>query len=592
MLFETVSSYYGKLEGISSRLEMIDVLTQMFHEVKASEVRKLIYMTQGVLAPPFEGVEIGIAEKLVSESIARASGYEKEQVYATYKKTGDMGLAAEQTIAKTKLRRMSSRKFSLIEVFDMLHKIATTSGPGSQDGKIRMMSELLAASSPVEARYITRFAMGTLRLGLGDATILEALSKTSTGERKMKSYLENAYNLCSDLGEVGEALFEGGIGAIEHFKVTLFKPIRPALAERLPTAEEILEKMRGRCSVESKYDGFRVQVHVDKKSKRVEIFSRRLEKVTHMFPEIVKAALEELDFKSAIFDGEAIAYNDVTGEYYQFQETIQRKRKHGIEEKSAQLPLHVFAFDLMYSDGEDYMTKPYKERRRKLEDIVAKNGIVRLSDEIIATRPRELEKYFENAVSNGLEGIVAKDMESFYVAGARKFSWIKMKRSYKGELSDTVDLVIIGYYLGRGQRAEFKFGGLLCASYNDKTDMFESVTRIGTGFSEKQMVELQKLLDKAKTKTKPARVASIVVPDFWVDPKYVVETRADEITRSPMHLCGMEKLDDGSEAGYALRFPRLISDGVRTDKSAEEATTTKEIIEMFGMQKKIRVADA
>ena len=592
MLFETVSRYYDRLEGISSRLEMIDVLTQMLHEVKAGEIRKLIYMTQGVLAPPFEGVEIGIAEKLVSESIARASGYEKGQVYAAYKKTGDMGIAAEQTIAKTKLRRMSSKKFSFTEVFDTLHKIATTSGSGSQDGKIRLMSELLAASSPVEARYITRFAMGTLRLGLGDATILEALSKTSTGERKMKSYLENAYNLCSDLGEVGEVLFEKGIGAIEHFKVTPFKPIRPALAERLPTAEEILEKMGGRCSVESKYDGFRVQVHVDKKSKRVEIFSRRLERVTHMFPEIVKAALEELDLKSAIFDGEAIAYNDVTGEYHPFQETIQRKRKHGIAEKSAELPLHVFAFDLMYVDGEDYMTKPYRERRHKLENIVARNGIVRLSDQIIATKPRELEKYFENAVSCGLEGIVAKDMESFYVAGARKFSWIKMKRSYKGELSDTVDLVVIGYYLGRGQRAEFKFGGLLCASYNDKTDMFESVTRIGTGFSEKQMVELQRLLDKAKMKTKPARVASIVVPDFWVDPKYVVETRADEITRSPMHLCGMERLDDGSEAGYALRFPRLISDGVRTDKSAEEATTTKEIIEMFKLQKKIKVGGA
>ncbi|HVA83257.1 MAG TPA: hypothetical protein VNF06_03775, partial [Candidatus Aquilonibacter sp.] len=267
MLFEVVAGYYGKLEAISSRLEMIDVLTEMFKEVKNNEIRKLIYMTQGVLAPPYEGIEIGIAEKLVSEAIARATGFTKEDVFSAYKKSGDMGLAAEQIIVKGKLKRMSTNKYSLIEVFDTLKKIAGMSGSGSQDIKIRLMSELLAASTPQEGKYIVRFAMGTLRLGLGDATILEALSKASTGERKLKPQLENAYNLCSDLGEVGEVLLKERIGGIEHFRVTLFKPIRPALAERLPTAEEILEKMKGRASVESKYDGFRVQVHMDKKSK-------------------------------------------------------------------------------------------------------------------------------------------------------------------------------------------------------------------------------------------------------------------------------------------------------------------------------------
>lgn len=589
MLFEKVANYYGKLEAISSRLEMIDVLTEMFSEVKKNEIRKLIYMTQGVLAPPYEGIEIGIAEKLVSEAIGRATGYTKEDVFAAYKKSGDMGIAAEQIITKGKLKRMSSNKYELLDVFDTLKKIALMSGSGSQDTKIRLMSELLAASTPIEGRYITRFAMGTLRLGLGDATILEALAKTATGERKLKPELENAYNLCSDLGEVGEVLLEEGVKGIEHFRVTLFKPIRPALAERLSTAEEILEKMNGKCLLDTKYDGFRVQVHVDKKKGKVEIFSRRLEKVTHMFPDIVKAALSELKVESIIFDAEAIAYNDDSGEYYPFQQTIQRKRKHDIAEKSSELPLHVFAFDIMYFDGEDFMKKPYHERRKKLEQVVKKDAMIRLSIQMEVTKPKQLEKYFNEVISNGLEGVIAKEPNSFYVAGSRKFTWIKMKRSYKGELSDTVDLVIIGYYLGRGQRAEFKFGGLLCAAYNKKSDMFESVTRIGTGFSEAQMIELQKILDKAKTKHKPARVSSIMVPDFWVDPIYVVEVRADEITRSPMHVCGLEKLEDGTEVGYALRFPRLISDGIRKDKGPEEATTTKEILEMFDMQKKIKV---
>ncbi len=591
MLFSEAAEYYSKLESISSRLQMIDVLTEMLSKAKKNEIRKLVYMIQGQLAPPFEGINIGIAEKSSEEAISRATGYTKNEVISTYKKLGDLGSAAEQLTSKTKLRRMSKNKFDVTEVFDTMLRIASTSGEGSQDTKIRLLTELLATSSGVEARYIVRFGLGQLRLGLGDATILEALSKVATGERKLKGELENAYNLCSDLGEVGEILLDKGEKGIKDFKVTLFKPIRPALAERLPTAEEILEKMHGKCAVDSKYDGFRVQVHVDRKSKKVEIFSRRLEKVTNMFPEIVKAALEEVKADTAIFDGEAIAFNEDTGEYYPFQETIQRKRKHDIEKKSIEMPLHVFAFDIMFVNGVDYLEKPYEERREKLESIIKTGGTIRFSNQIIVTQPKKLEQFFQEVIALGLEGIVAKDLNARYVAGARKFSWIKMKRSYKGELSDTLDLVIIGYYLGRGQRTEFKFGGLLCAAYNEKKDLFESVTRIGTGFSEEQMSRLKSVLDKIKVKNKPARVSSEMVPDFWVEPKYVVSVRADEITKSPMHMCGRETQSDGSEVGYALRFPRLVSDGVRSDKSAEDATTTKEVIEMFDQQKKVRLAE-
>ena len=586
MLFEDVAKYYEKLESVSSRLQMIDILTELFKKAKKEELKKLVYMTQGILSPPFEGIEIGMAEKLVETAIATATGFTKEEVEQDFKKRGDLGETAEYLISKTKLKKLASRKFEVSEVFDTMYKIATTSGEGSQEAKIKMLAELLAASSPLEARYIVRFALGTLRLGVGDATILEALSKLVTGERAFKEQLENAYNICSDLGKVADVLAKEGIKGIENFKVQLFSPIRPALAERLPTAEEILEKMHGKCAVESKYDGLRAQVHVDKKSKRVEIFSRRLERLTPMFPEIAKAALEELDAESAIIEGEAIAYNEVTGEFHPFQETIQRKRKHGVEEMSQELPLHLFAFDIMYLDGEGYLDKPYHERRSVLEKVVKNKGTILLADRIIATSPKELEKYFEEAIEKGLEGIVAKELNSKYIAGARKFSWIKMKRSYRGELSDTVDLVILGYYLGKGVRAEFKFGGLLCGVYNDKKDVFETITKIGTGFTEEQMKEFKDILDKIKVKSKPARVISDIEPDFWVEPKYVVTVKADEITRSPTHTCGRE----GEESGYALRFPRIVGT-IRSDKSPEDATTTKEIIEMFKMQKKEKLEE-
>ncbi len=586
MQFGELAGFYERLEGISSRLAMIDVLTELFKAASADEIAHVIYITQGVLAPPFEGIEFGMAEKMVEEAIALSTGREKEAVEREYRKTGDMGIAACNLKATTKLKRISERKYSINEVYEMMRKIASTSGEGSKETKIKLLANMIAAAEPVEAKYIVKYPLDELRMGVGDATMLEALSVMAAGHRKLKGALERAYNLCSDMGMVADALKRGGEAGVENFRITLFKPIRPALAERLPTAEAILEKMGGECSVEQKYDGFRCQVH--KKGRRVEVYSRRLERTTEMYPDLVKAAVEEIDADSAIIDGEALAYNESTGQFLPFQETIQRKRKHGVEAKALELPLRLFAFDLMYLDGKSYMDRPYGERRSEIERLFRSTATIVPSNRILATKPKQLEGYFESAIENGLEGIVAKDLNAPYVAGARKFSWIKMKRSYKGEMEDTVDLVIIGYYRGRGQRTEFKFGGLLCATYNEKTDKFETLSRIGTGFSEAQMMELHEKLKKIEAPNRPARVDALVEPDFWVYPKYVVTVRADEITKSPMHTCGREAQADGTEVGYALRFPRLEGEeAIRKDKGPEEATTTKEIVEMFHQQKHV-----
>ncbi len=590
MLFEKIAAYYDRLESISSRLEMIDVLTEMLKETSEDDIREAIYMTQGVLGPPFAGIEIGIAEKLTEQAIERASGYKVSEIDANFKKTGDLGTSAGQFAEKSKLKRMSSNKFTVKETFDILLKIAVTSGSGSQDSKIRMMSELIASSSPNGAKYIVRFAMGTLRLGVGDATILEALSKAFTDDRKFKAELENAYNICSDLGEVGYILAKKGKKGIDGIKISLFKPIRPALAERLSTGEEILEKMHGKCSVESKYDGMRAQLHVDKKKGKVQIYSRRLENTTEMFPDICEAALREIDADSVILEGEIIAYDEVANIFLPFQETAQRRRKHEISAKAQSLPVYMFSFDLMYLNGHDYMEKEYSQRPMKPEEIPKKGKMLRLADRKVVDSAKDLEKYFVNAIDEGLEGVVAKGLNSKYIAGARKFSWIKLKRSYRNELSDTLDLVIVGYYLGKGSREEFKFGGILCATYNDRKDVFETVTRIGTGFTEKLLEELREILSKIRTTGKPARVVSNVEPDFWVEPRYVVTVRADEITKSPTHTCGWNKHEDGTQYGYALRFPRIVSNGIREDKGAEEANTSHEVAEMYKLQKKTKLS--
>jgi DNA ligase-1 len=587
--FSKLAEFYEKLEGVSSRLKMMEILSEVFKHAGTDEVSCAIYITQGILLPPFEGLEFGVAEKIMEEAIALATGYTKEEIAAEFRKSGDLGLAAQKIIGSTRLKPIANNSYTVKQVYEMMLAIARTGGSGSKERKIGLLARLVSSSSPIEARYMVRYPLGALRMGVGDSTILEALSIAYTSSRKAKPGLERAYNLCCDLGAVGETLAREGMEGIERFRVSLFKPIRPALAERLSTPEQIMERMGGRAAAEHKYDGFRIQVH--KKGDRIALYSRRLENITEMFPDITGAVLDEVGAESVIFEGEALAFNASTEEFLPFQETIQRKRKHGIAEKAEELPLHLFAFDVLYLDGKDSLGEPYLERRKKLERIFKKKRFAEPSHMELVDSPEKLEKFFEASVTSGLEGIIAKDLNAPYVAGARKFSWVKYKRSMQGKLSDTLDLVIVGYFMGRGQRAEFGFGGLLCAVYNKSKDVFETISRIGTGFKEAQMTELESKLSKIKLEKKPARVESEIEPTFWTQPKYVVTINADEITRSPIHTCGRSERGSGN-VGYALRFPRLVGEEtIRSDKSPEDATTTKEVIEMFGQQRKVGIKE-
>ncbi len=587
MQFRRLAEYYQKIEDTSSRLKMIEILAEVFREIGDDEVAKAVYMSEGVLAAPFEGVEFGLAAKMAKDAISMATGLQKSEVSSAYKKSGDLGDTAERLRSESKLKRMGSGSYTVGMVYDSMLKIAKTSGKGSKEMKTRILADMIASSTPLECRYLIRYPMGQLRLGVGDSTILEALSVAKTGDRKSKKELEGAYNICSDLGIIAETLFKKGIKGVEAIGITLFKPIRPALAERLPTSEQIIEKVGGRCAAEQKYDGFRCQVH--KSGTKVKIYSRNLEETTEMFPDIVSATQRSINADKAIIDGEALAFNDSTGEFLPFQETIQRKRKHEVERMAEEVPLHLMAFDLIYLEGKSLLNVPYEMRRKYLKEIISKDSErITISNMVVTDSAQSLSKFFQESIGSGLEGIVAKGLDTPYVAGARRFSWIKLKRSYRSTLSDTLDLVILGYYLGKGSRAEFGFGGLLCGVYNDKKDVFETVSRIGTGFTEENMKKLSSVLGKIAVKKRPARVHSTIEPDFWVQPKYVVTVRADEITRSPMHTCGLGTDKDNKEAGYALRFPRIIgTEMIRNDKGPEDATTTKEVQEMYGQQKKV-----
>jgi DNA ligase-1 len=602
MKFSQTAEFFDKIEKASSRLVMTEYLSQLLKITPPEDAKRVVYLLQGRIAPQFEGKEIGFGEKLIAEGIAKATGFTRAEVDALFNKSGDLGDAAEQMTTKRKQRGLFAEDLTVEKVFLNLKKMSQTEGAGSQEAKKKLLAELFNSASPVEARYIGRIPLGNIRLGIGDPTIMDAFAVILTEEelskekikdekeleelkKKLKSKyrekIEAAYNVDSDLGEIAQILKKSGLAGLSEIKIKPGTPIRPTAAERLPSAKEIIEKL-GRCAVEAKYDGFRVQVSKD--NAKIKIFSRQSEDITNMFPEIIEAAKTHLIPKKCIVEGEALAFNEETQEYYPFQVTIQRKRKYEVEKKAKEYPLKLFLFDIMYSDGESYLQKPLFERREKLQSIIKDGDIIRLSEQKIIDDPKVLEEFFEEKISQGLEGVIAKDLNATYIAGARKFAWIKLKRSYKGTLDDTLDLTIIGYYTGKGKRTEFGLGALLVAAYNDKNDTFESIARIGTGMSEEMLTELEKILSKTIVKNKPARVISEITPDYWVSPNYVIETRADEITLSPMHSCGKEK-----GKGYALRFPRMIK--IRSDKKPENSTTTSEVKEMFSIQKRVSLED-
>ncbi|OGH18480.1 MAG: DNA ligase [Candidatus Levybacteria bacterium RIFCSPHIGHO2_01_FULL_40_15b] len=578
MKFRTLAQYYEKLEATSKRLELVDILSKLFKESNADEIGKICYLIQGRVAPFFEPTEIGMSENLVAIALARAFDSTKEEVIRSYRHLGNMGLAASKLAANSKFKIQNS-KLAITDVFDRLHSIAKTGGAGSVDKKITILADLLNDLDPISVKHVANIPLGTLRLGIGDPTVLDALSIAKKGDKSLRPVLEDAYNKTSDLGFTAQTLYKKGERGIHEIKLIVGKPIRPALAERLPSAEEAVKRLGSKFAAEPKFDGFRVQIHKD--DSNIKLFSRNLEDMTHAFPDIVRAAKDELNIKSAIIEGEAIAYNPQTEEFLPFQETSKRRRKHEVEAMAKKLPLVVFAFDILYLNGRDITLLPYSERRKNLEKIIDnENLVIRKAEERVLHTPEEIIKFFNEVVSEGLEGLMLKKLGAPYKAGGRGFHWIKFKRSQSGALTDTVDCVLLGVYTGKGKRTEFGVGGLLVGVYDEKKDEFATISRVGTGLTDEEWRYINKLAEKSKVSHRPARVNAKIEPGFWVEPRVVLEIQADEITRSPIHTAGEE-----NGIGYALRFPRLVKFR-EEDKRPEDATTVSEIEKMYKQQYK------
>ena len=576
MWFHEAALAFGELEQVSSRRKMVELVAELLGRAGLAGRERIVYLLQGQLRPPYEGLEIGVGERFLLATLARAYAVTGGAVARRLARVGDLGLVAAALAPEARGRRLT-----LDQAYDALLAVARTRGPGSIERKTRLLVELLGRADPLEARFLVRIAQGRLRLGVGDQTILEATALGALGDRRQKPLLEHAYNVRSDLGGVVRLAYARGVRGLAAVAPQPGVPVRPALAQRLATAEAIIARL-GRVQLEPKYDGFRLQLHRD--GAHIWAFSRRLENVTGMFPDLVQAMRRQLKVRRAIIEGEAVVHNPETGEFLPFQVTMTRKRKTGIAEAVERYPLRLFAFDLLYLGRQSCLVWPQQRRSRQLSTLIraAADAPIAVTEAIMTDRPDRLQTYFEEMVHRGLEGVVAKRPDAAYQAGARGYDWVKLKRAYQSRLRDTVDLVLVGYMRGRGRRAALGIGSLLSAVYDPGHDRFRTVAKIGSGLSEKGWNSLKARLDRDAIRERPRQVDSVITPDVWVTPRIVVEVLADEITRSPSHTCGRV----GVDPGYALRFPRLLRE--RPDKAPEDATTEREILRLHRLQRATR----
>jgi DNA ligase 1 len=574
--YEIVAETYRDLEASSARLELIDRLARLFTQTPTPLLPTVALLCQGQIAPDFLGVEIGIAERMAARAVAQAVELAPEQVLASAREVGDVGLAAETLLAAKAADRPATLEVGV--VFDTLHRIAAQEGQGSQGGKLNLLTGLLWQATPLEARYLVRTCTGQLRLGIGTATILDALASVHAGGRAARPVLERAYNICSDLGLVASTLAAGGLPAVEAMRVRAGNPVRPMLAQRLSNPADVLEKFGGACAAEYKYDGIRVQAHRTADGE-LELFTRRLERVKPQFPDVVELLEAGLRSSEAILEGEVVAFDPASGDLRPFQDVMFRRRKYGITEAVRDVPVSLFCFDILYADGEDLTRLPYLERRARLEQAITLSPQLRLATAERATGVEGLEAFFEQAITDGCEGLLCKSLDpnTGYQAGARGWMWIKLKRDYRTELSDTLDLVVVGALYGRGRRAGI-YGALLLAAYDPSADVFRTVCKCGTGFSDAELAALPERLAPLARPEPPARVDARRSADVWFEPGMVLEVLGAELTLSPNHTAGWGVFKEDS--GLALRFPRFTG-RYRDDKAPEDATTTDEVIGMF-----------
>ena len=581
MEFSTLAEIFQRMEKTSKRIELTDILVELLKKTPKEILPNVVYLLQGIIRPNFEGVELGIAEKLAIHAISKSSGLSIKKIEDDYREGGDLGLTASNILKLKTQTTFTVEKITVERVYDTLFKIAKLEGKGSQDLKIKYISSMLNDATPVEAKFVMKILLGTLRLGVAENTVMDALAIAFTGKKENKEEIENAYNVSSDLGKVSLVVATDGIEEIKKFKITLFSPIRPMLADRVKSEAEAIKKMPQLFAAEFKLDGERVQIH--KQMNKIILFSRRLENITQYYPDIIENIGKSINVDEGIFEAEIVPINENTGEFLPFQELMHRRRKHKLEKAVLQYPITVNFFDVLYFDDRSCLNLEYTKRREILEKIVKEDNFSKLVPTLLVKNENEIEDFLENSINSGCEGLMLKTPNAGYRAGARGSNWLKLKREYRNELGDSLDLVVIGAYFGRGRRTGL-YGTLLLGTYNPENDTFPSICKVGTGFTDESLDQLYQILSNKVILKKNSRVVSEMEADVWLEPELVLEVVASEITLSPIHKTGLNLVR--KDTGFALRFPKFTGK-IRYEKAVEDASTHDEVLALYKNQSKV-----
>ena len=610
--FSELSKTFSKVEAISSRNEMTEVLAVFYKSLTKEEVQIVSYLTSGRVAPMFVKAEFNYSEKSLAnlvQSAVKISGKEFN-TQEEFSRTGDIG---DLIYSFSENESFKSIGLKIEEVYDVFWEIINTNGTGSVERKTSLISNIFKKMSPEEAKFFSRIICGSLRLGVNARTLLDVFSFCVVGDKSLREDLDRAYGVSADIGYIASKSvgFDAKEAKRELQMVNVIPgiPILARLVERVGSFEEVFERMGSPVLVQPKFDGLRCQIHkfpkeeqekslnvvwkgrlmeqndevglfgAVKKDIKVALFTRNLEDITEMFPEIVEAAKSMKD-DSFVLDSEVLGWNHEKDIFLSYQETMQRRRKYSVGKKMEDIPVQAMIFDILYQNGKDLTQIDTRERIEILEKEYndTPRGI-KLSTTEEVLNEEELEEAFKRYIDKGLEGIIVKQMKGEYRAGFRNYEWIKMKKSMEKGLVDTFDMVIVGYFKGMGRRTDLGLGAFLGAAYNEETGTFDAICKVGTGLTDEILKSLSKDLEKEKVESKPkeVRVGESLIPDVWVRPVYVVTVEADEITRN------LSKSEDSIGSGLSLRFPRLID--IRDDKDVEDITTVDEIVKIFDIQK-------
>jgi len=581
MEFSIIAEIFEKMEKTSSRIELTNILVELLKKTPEKIIPNVVYLLQGIIRPNFEGVELGVAEKLAIRSISKSSGLPIKKIEDDYRNCGNLGLTASNILKLKTQTTFTAEKITVERVYETLFKIANLEGKGSQDLKMKYISSLLNDATPLEAKFVLNILLGTLRLGIAENTVMDALAIGFTGKKEYRKQIEDAYNVSSDLGKVSEVIASEGLDGIKKFQISLFNPVRPMLADRIKSEKEATEKMPVEFAAEYKLDGERVQIH--KQADKIILFSRSLENITKYYPDIVENIGNSLDVNEGIFEAEIVAINENTGEFLPFQELMHRRRKYKLKEAVLQYPITVNFFDVLYFDKKNCLGSKYSERRKILESSVKVNNFAKLVPMAIVKNENQIEDFLENSINSGCEGLMLKILDAGYRAGIRGGNWLKLKREYRNELGDSLDLVVIGAYFGKGRRTG-RYGTLLLATYNPEKDNFPSICKVGTGFTDESLDQLYQILSNKVILKKNPRIESEMEADVWFEPELVLEIVASEITLSPIHKTALNTIRKG--AGLALRFPKFTGK-IRIEKGSEDASTDEEVYSLYRGQTKV-----